>query len=123
MKSINSYYIIQLQINKKEKIKTNKRKIIKRASIGVAIIAGLGIAAFTTVYSIAKSNINYTVEEAKAIVLQSVPGEIVRVNKRLDLDTFTFEYKFKIKDKNNMLIKADVNSSFGVITDLDSYYD
>ena len=103
--------------------KTNKRKIIKRASIGVAIIAGLGIAAFTTVYSIAKSNINYTVEEAKAIVLQSVPGEIVRVNKRLDLDTFTFEYKFKIKDKNNMLIKADVNSSFGVITDLDSYYD
>ena len=106
-----------------EKIKTNKRKILKRASIGVAIIAGLGIAAFTTVYSIAKSNINYTVEEAKAIVLQSVPGEIVRVNKRLDLDTFTFEYKFKIKDKNNMLIKADVNSSFGVITDLDSYYD
>ena len=106
-----------------EKIKTNKRKIIKRASIGVAIIAGLGIAAFTTVYSIAKSNINYTVEEAKAIVLQSVPGEIVRVNKRLDLDTFTFEYKFKIKDKNNMLIKADVNSSFGVVTDLDSYYD
>ena len=107
----------------REKIKTNKRKIINRASIGVAIIAGLGIAAFTTVYSIAKSNINYTVEEAKAIVLQSVPGEIVRVNKRLDLDTFTFEYKFKIKDKNNMLIKADVNSSFGVITDLDSYYD
>ena len=103
----------------REKIKTNKRKIIKRASIGVAIIAGLGIAAFTTVYSIAKSNINYTVEEAKAIV----PGEIVRVNKRLDLDTFTFEYKFKIKDKNNMLIKADVNSSFGVVTDLDSYYD
>lgn len=107
----------------REKIKTNKRKIIKRASIGVAIIAGLGIAAFTTVYSIAKSNINYTVEEAKAIVLQSVPGEIVRVYKTLDFDTFTFEYKFKIKDKNNMLIKADVNSSFGVVTDLDSYYD
>ena len=102
-----------------DKIKTNKRKIIKRASIGVAIIAGLGIAAFTTVYSIAKSNINYTVEEAKAIVLQSVPGEIVRVNKRLDLDTFSFDYEFKIKDKNNMLIKADVNSSLGVITDLD----
>ena len=106
-----------------DKIKTNKRKLIKRASILVAIIAGLGVAGFTTVYGIAKSNINYTVEEAKAIVLQSVPGEIVRVNKRLDLDTFTFEYKFKIKDKNNMLIKADVNSSFGVVTDLDSYYD
>ena len=29
----------------REKIKTNKRKIIKRASIGVAIIAGLSVAA------------------------------------------------------------------------------
>ena len=106
-----------------DKIKTNKRKLIKRASILVAIIAGLGVVGFTTVYSIAKSNINYTVEEAKAIVLQSVQGEILRVNKRLDLDTFSFDYEFKIKDKNNMLIKADVNSSLGVITDLDSYYD
>ena len=105
----------------REKIKTNKRKLIKRASILVAIIAGLGVAGFTTVYGIAKSNINYTVEEARAIVLQSVQGEILRVNKRLDLDTFSFDYEFKIK--NNMLIKADVNSSLGVITDLDSYYD
>ena len=37
----------------RDKIKTNKRKLIKRASIVVAIIAGLGIAAFATVYSIA----------------------------------------------------------------------
>ena len=74
----------------REKIKTNKRKIIKRASIGVAIIAGLGIAAFTTVYSIAKSNINYTVEEAKAIVLQSVQGEIVRV-KRFNIKPMSAE--------------------------------
>ena len=106
-----------------DKIKTNKRKLIKRASLLVAIIAGLGVVGFATVYGIAKSNINYTVEEARAIVLQSVQGEILRVNKRLDLDTFSFDYEFKIKDKNNMLIKADVNSSLGVITDLDSYYD
>ena len=106
-----------------DKIKTNKRKLIKRASILVAIIAGLGVVGFTTVYGIAKSNINYTVEEAREIVLQSVQGEILRVNKILDLDTFSFDYEFKIKDKNNMLIKADVNSSLGVITDLDSYYD
>ena len=106
-----------------DKIKTNKRKLIKRASILVAIIAGLGVVGFATVYGIAKSNINYTVEQARAIVLQSVQGEILRVNKRLDLDTFSFDYEFKIKDKNNMLIKADVNSSLGVITDLDSYYD
>ena len=106
-----------------DKIKTNKRKLIKRASLLVAIIAGLGVVGFATVYGIAKSNINYTVEEARAIVLQSVQGEILRVNKILDLDTFSFDYEFKIKDKNNMLIKADVNSSLGVITDLDSYYD
>ena len=106
-----------------DKIKTNKRKLIKRASILVAIIAGLGVAGFTTVYGIAKSNINDTVEEPREIVLQSVQGEILRVNKILDLDTFSFDYEFKIKDKNNMLIKADVNSSLGVITDLDSYYD
>ncbi len=106
-----------------DKIKTNKRKLIKRASLLVAIIAGLGVVGFATVYGIAKSNINYTVEEAREIVLQSVQGEILRVNKILDLDTFSFDYEFKIKDKNNMLIKADVNSSLGVITDLDSYYD
>ena len=107
----------------REIIKRNKKKIVKRISILLVLgVAVCGIGAIT-VYSIAKSNINYTVEEAKAIVLQSVQGEIVRVNKRLDLDTFSFEYEFKIKDKNNMLIKADVNSSLGVITDLDSYYD
>ena len=75
-----------------DKIKTNKRKLIKRASILVAIIAGLGVAGFTTVYGIAKSNINYTVEEARAIVLQSVQGEILRVNKILDLDTFIYSW-------------------------------
>ena len=84
----------------REKIKTNKRKIIKRASIGVAIIAGLGIAAFTTVYSIAKSNINYTVDEAKVIALQAVQGDILKVRKSLELDNLSFEYKFKIKNSN-----------------------
>ena len=69
-------------------------------------------------YSIAKSNINYTVEEAKAIVLQSVPGEIVRVNKRLDLDTFTFEYKFKIKDKNK---KKDSDENYITVKTEDGF--
>ena len=91
----------------REKIKTNKRKIIKRASIGVAIIAGLGIAAFTTVYSIAKSNINYTVEEAKAIVLQSVPGEIVRVNKRSSWEGLT---KLIQAPGSNVLISLNSNA-------------
>ena len=105
----------------RDKIKKNKRKLIKRGSILVAVVAGIGIAGFTAVYSIAKSNINYTVEEAKEIALQSVQGEVLKVNKKLDLDNFSFEYEFKIKDKNNMLMEATVDSSLGVITDLDCY--
>ena len=107
----------------REKIKENKRKLIKRGSILIAIVAGVGILGFITVYSIAKSNINYTVEEAKVIALQAVQGEIVKVNKRLDLDNFSFEYKFKMRDTNNMLMEVNVDSNLGVITDLDSYYD
>ena len=106
-----------------EKIKENKRKLIKRGAIIVAIVAGVGIAGFTTIYSIAKSNINYTVEEAEVIALQAVQGEVVNVYRILDLDKFSFEYKFKIKDTNNMLINVDVDSNLGVISDLDSYYD
>ena len=66
----------------REKIKTNKRKIIKRASIGVAIIAGLGIAAFTTVYSIAKSNINYTVEDFLDDLVNNNLGEVIEKQKK-----------------------------------------
>ena len=49
------------------KIKKNKRKLIKRGSILVAVVAGIGTAGCTAVYSIAKSNITYTVEVAKEI--------------------------------------------------------
>ena len=107
----------------REKLKENKRKLIKGGVIIVAIVAGVGIAGLTAVYSIARSNINYTVEEAQVIALQAVQGEVVKVNKRLDLDKFSFEYKFKIKDANNMLINVDVDSNLGVISDLDNYYD
>ena len=41
----------------RDKIKENKRKIIKRGSILVAVVAGIGIAGFTAVYSIAKQGI------------------------------------------------------------------
>ena len=89
----------------------------------VALCSLVCIAGFVTVYSIAKSNINYTVEEAKVMALQAVQGEIVKINKRLDLDNFSFEYKFKVRDTNNMLMEVNVDSKLGVITDLDSYYD
>ena len=47
----------------------------------------------------------------------------MRVNKNLELDNFSFEYEFKIKDSNNILKEVTVDATFGVITDLDNYYD
>lgn len=76
-----------------------------------------------TVYSIVKSNINYTVDEAKVIALQAVQGDILKVRKSLELDNLSFEYKFKIKNSNNILIEVNVDSNLGVITDIDNYYD
>ena len=109
--------------NVKEIISKNKKKLIRGASILIASVVVVGAAGVITIYGIAKSNINYTIDEAKEIALQSVQGEIVRVYKKLDLDSFSFEYKFSIKDTNNMLMKVTVDASLGAITDVDSYYD
>lgn len=109
--------------NIKEIISKNKKKLIRRASILIVSVVIIGAAGVITIYGIAKSNINYTVDEAKEIALQSVQGEILRVNKKLDLDSFSFEYEFKIKDTNNMLMEVTVDSNLGAITDLDGYYD
>ena len=107
----------------REIIKRNKKKIVKRISILLVLgVAVCGIGAIT-VYSIAKSNINYTVDEAKVIALQAVQGDILKVRKSLELDNLSFEYKFKIKNSNNMLIEVNVDSNLGVITDIDNYYD
>ena len=100
----------------REIIKRNKKKIVKRISILLVLGA-------ITVYSIAKSNINYTVDEAKVIALQAVQGDILKVRKSLELDNLSFEYKFKIKNSNNILIEVNVDSNLGVITDIDNYYD
>ena len=107
----------------REIISENKKKLIRRISILIVSVVIIGATGVIAIYGIAKSNINYTVEEAKEIALQSIQGEVLRVNKRLDLDSFSFEYKFKIKDTNNMLMEVIVDSSLGAITDLDSYYD
>ena len=100
----------------REIIKRNKKKMVKR----ISILLVLGV---ITVYSIAKSNINYTVDEAKVIALQAVQGDILKVRKSLELDNLSFEYKFKIKNSNNILIEVNVDSNLGVITDIDNYYD
>ena len=105
----------------REIIKRNKKKIVKRISILLVLgVAVCGIGAIT-VYSIAKSNINYTVDEAKVIALQAVQGDILKVRKSLELDNLSFEYK--IKNSNNILIEVNVDSNLGVITDIDNYYD
>ncbi len=106
-----------------EGLKINKKRIIKSISILGVVIIGLGVAGGVAVYSIAKSKINYTEEQAKKIALRLVPGEVVRVRKELDLEYCTFEYDIKIKDENNVLREVNVDSNLGVITDSDMYDD
>ena len=106
-----------------EGLKKNKKRIIKSISISGVAIIGLGVAGATVLYNIAKSNVNYTEEQAKEIALKLVPGEVVRVRKDLDLEHCTFEYDIKIKDENNVLREVNVDASLGVITDLDYYND
>lgn len=109
--------------NIRETIKRNKKKLIRKISILIASVAIIGVAGVIAVYSIAKSNINYTVDEAKEIALQAVEGEVLGVKKKLELDTLGFEYEFKIKNSSNMLMEVTVDSNLGAITDLDNYYD
>lgn len=109
--------------NIRETIKRNKKKLIRKISILIASVAIIGVASVIAVYSIAKSNINYTVDEAKEIALQAVEGEVLGVKKILELDTLGFEYEFKIKNSSNMLMEVTVDSNLGAITDLDNYYD
>ena len=109
--------------NIKEMISNNRKKLIKKISIFIVSLVIICIVGITTIYSIAKSNINYTVDEAKEIALQVVDGEVLRVNKKLELDSLCFEYEFKIKNSNNILMEVTVDSNLGVIIDLDNYYD
>lgn len=109
--------------NIRETIKRNKKKLTRKISILIASVAIIGIAGVIAIYSIAKSNINYTVDEAKEIALQAVEGEVLGVKKKLELDTLGFEYEFKIKNSNNILMEVTIDSNLGVIIDLDNYYD
>lgn len=107
----------------KEILKENKKILVKKFLITAVTIIILGIVGVSFIYGKAKTNINYTVEQAQEIVLKAVQGEVISVKKNLELDTLSFEYEFKIKDSNNMLIEATVDSKLGVITDVDNYYD
>ena len=135
MKSRRVYYIISLEIKTRRKldeefwkrikeiINRDKKNLKKGISIFIVLVVLLSTLAIKIVYSIANSNVNYSVEEAQEIALKAIDGEVLRVNKNLELDNFSFEYEFKIKDSNNILKEVTVDATFGVITDLDNYYD
>lgn len=107
----------------RETINKYKKKLIIGASVCVITVAGLGIGGVAFIYSQAKANINYTPEQVKEIALQAVPGQVLRVDKKLELDEFRFEYEVKIKDANNILQEVTVDASLGAITDFDNYHD
>lgn len=107
----------------KKVINKNKKKLIIGTSIFVVSVCLLGLTGVAFVYNKAKSNINYSIEQAKEIALKTIEGEVLKVNKKLELEDFSFEYEFKIKDSNNILREVTVDSNLGVITDFDNYYD
>ena len=109
-------------VDDKEKKNKLKKKIIKFVSIFSAAVIGLCIVAGIALYNIVKSNINYTVEQAKDIALEQVPGQVVSVRKDLDLERFTLEYDVRIKDKNNIIREVTVDSKFGAVSDFENYY-
>jgi len=109
-------------VDEKEKKNKLKKKIIKVGSIFSVAIIGLCIVGGIALYNIVKSNINYTVEQAKDIALEQVPGQVVSVRKDLDLERFTLEYDVRIKDKNNIIREVTVDSKFGAVSDFENYY-
>ncbi|SCH93564.1 MULTISPECIES: PepSY domain-containing protein [unclassified Romboutsia] len=105
-----------------EKIKLKKKKI-KKSIIMILIFSIIGIGSVGIgVFSYAESKVNYTEDQLKEIALSKIPGDIIKVEKDFDDDSFTFEYEFKIKDENNLLREVTVNSNSGAIIDLDDNF-
>lgn len=107
----------------KEFINRKKKKIIIGTSIFIIGTLGLGVLGATFIYNRAKSNTNYTIEEAEVIALKAVQGEVIKVTKNLEIENLGYEYEFKIKDSNNILREVTVDATLGVITELEDYYD
>lgn len=106
--------------NSAEKVKVNKKKIIK-VGVSIVTIAIVGAGIFCgVVYSYAKSNVKYDKSAAELIALQKVPGHIVKFQKEINFEDATFEYKFEIKDEDNMLKELTVSSKSGAITDIEN---
>lgn len=103
----------------KNKIKKTIIKFISIFSVSAIILCIIGGG---LLYTIVKSNVNYTVDQAKDIALSQVPGKVVYVKKDLDLERFALEYDIKIKDKNNIIREVTVDSKFGAVSDFENYY-
>ncbi|MGL6174733.1 MAG: PepSY domain-containing protein [Cellulosilyticaceae bacterium] len=109
----------------KEKVKS-KLKGIKRTLIGLTIgMITLGIIGAIVIGTVSlgwiKEQVNYTEEHAKTIALESVPGEVLEIQK--ELDDFMLVYEVRIRDTNNRLQKVEVSAKYGTIKlDDESYY-
>lgn len=102
-----------------EKIKINKKKIMKVVILVVGIfIIGSGVAA-GVLYNYAKSNINYNQKQLEEIAIRKIPGEVVNIKKEFEFEDTAFEYTFYIKDKEGMLQEITLSSKSGAIMDME----
>ena len=108
--------------NTLEKIKTIAKKQKKKIFMVIGGIILLGGICTVGIYSIIKSNVNYSVVEAQEIALKAVNGQVIKVEKEIELEDLSYEYNFKIKSVNNILMEVTVDSKYGIITDIDNYY-
>ena len=108
--------------NTLEKIKTIAKKQKKKIFMAIGGIILLGGICTVGIYSIIKSNVNYSVVEAQEIALKAVNGQVIKVEKEIELEDLSYEYNFKIKSVNNILMEVTVDSKYGIITDIDNYY-
>ena len=109
--------------NNLENVKVFAKKQKKKIAMvigGIILLGGIGTVG---IYSIIKSNVNYSVEDAKEIALRSVGGEVLGVNKKIELEDLDYEYEFKIKTGKNLLMEVTVDSRYGVVTDIDNCYE
>lgn len=100
-------------------MKDIKKKIKKLIIIALVTLITVGGAASIFLYNAIKGNVNYTLEAAKEIALGQVPGEVISVERDIEVEDLSFEYEVKIKDQNNMLREVSVDALHGMITDID----
>ena len=105
--------------NMVEMVQSNKGKIKKIIIIGVVLlIIGSGIAV-GSVYTYAKSNINYTEKQLKEVAIKAIPGQLINVKKELEFEDAVFEYTFQIKDSENIMQEITVSSKSGAIIEME----